>query len=234
MNKDRLNFEVKMRFFEPPNFSLTSEGEEVVLARVCNLEAAQIFVKAYALEALHELGETNLNSIYDLTPEDDFGVTFNVGDIYMAVMFGKEVEDMVTVMDFKIERVCPACGYNPNDQPYCMDPTHCPICGTIIEDLSEKATASSDHSDTDTSETFEVILFESSVDQKGHWIEHPYNSPFGYKYECSICHGGSDLATDFCPHCGIGMLKLCFEDISDIDRIDDENSWNDADAALLF
>lgn len=25
--------------------------------------------------------------------------------------------------------LCPNCGCNPEAEPYCMEPTHCPICG---------------------------------------------------------------------------------------------------------
>ena len=38
---------------------------------------------------------------------------------------------------------------------------------------------------------------------KGRWIERYGVSE--YKYECSVCHLGSDLMTDFCGHCGADM-----------------------------
>lgn len=38
---------------------------------------------------------------------------------------------------------------------------------------------------------------------KGRWIERYGVSE--YKYECSICHLGSDLMMDFCGHCGADM-----------------------------
>lgn len=38
---------------------------------------------------------------------------------------------------------------------------------------------------------------------KGRWIERYGVSE--YKYECSLCHLGSDLMTDFCNHCGADM-----------------------------
>lgn len=37
----------------------------------------------------------------------------------------------------------------------------------------------------------------------GRWIERYGVSE--YKYECSLCHLGSDLMTDFCPNCGSDM-----------------------------
>ena len=38
--------------------------------------------------------------------------------------------------------VCPNCGCNPQDEPYCIEPTHCPECGYVFgmpidEELSE-------------------------------------------------------------------------------------------------
>lgn len=38
---------------------------------------------------------------------------------------------------------------------------------------------------------------------KGRWIERYGVSE--YKYECSVCHLGSDLMTYFCGHCGADM-----------------------------
>ncbi len=38
---------------------------------------------------------------------------------------------------------------------------------------------------------------------KGRWIERYGVSE--YKYECSICHLGSDSMMDFCGHCGADM-----------------------------
>ena len=28
--------------------------------------------------------------------------------------------------------ICPNCGFNPQEKPYCMEPTHCPKCGYIF------------------------------------------------------------------------------------------------------
>ena len=36
----------------------------------------------------------------------------------------------------------------------------------------------------------------------GRWIWHNKWEPFEFKYECSICHDGSDLESKYCPHCG--------------------------------
>lgn len=38
---------------------------------------------------------------------------------------------------------------------------------------------------------------------KGRWVERYGVSE--HKYECSLCHLGSDLMTDFCPNCGADM-----------------------------
>lgn len=36
----------------------------------------------------------------------------------------------------------------------------------------------------------------------GHWEERTCTKRFDFKYGCSVCHGGSDLTTRHCPHCG--------------------------------
>lgn len=40
---------------------------------------------------------------------------------------------------------------------------------------------------------------------KGRWIERYVVSE--YKYECSVCHFGSDLMADFCGYCGADMRE---------------------------
>ena len=39
----------------------------------------------------------------------------------------------------------------------------------------------------------------------GRWIWHNKWEPFEFKYECSICHDGSDLESKYCPNCGAKM-----------------------------
>ena len=41
--------------------------------------------------------------------------------------------------------------------------------------------------------------------QHGWWIWHKKWEPFEFKYECSICHDGSDLESKYCPNCGAKM-----------------------------
>ena len=31
--------------------------------------------------------------------------------------------------------ICPNCGFNPANEPYCMEATHCPKCGYIFGSL---------------------------------------------------------------------------------------------------
>ncbi len=38
---------------------------------------------------------------------------------------------------------------------------------------------------------------------RGEWINLPYTEPF--KNKCNRCGKGSDLETNFCPHCGAPM-----------------------------
>lgn len=39
----------------------------------------------------------------------------------------------------------------------------------------------------------------------GRWIWHNKRALFEFKYECSICHDGSDLESNYCPNCGAKM-----------------------------
>lgn len=39
----------------------------------------------------------------------------------------------------------------------------------------------------------------------GRWIWRNKWEPFECKYECSICHDGSDLESKYCPNCGSRM-----------------------------
>ena len=39
----------------------------------------------------------------------------------------------------------------------------------------------------------------------GRWIWRNKWEPFEFKYECSICHDGSDLESKYCPHFGTNM-----------------------------
>ena len=39
----------------------------------------------------------------------------------------------------------------------------------------------------------------------GRWIWRNKPEPFEFKYECSICHDGSDLESKYCPNCGAVM-----------------------------
>ena len=39
----------------------------------------------------------------------------------------------------------------------------------------------------------------------GRWIWHNKWEPFEFKYECSICHDGSDLESKYCSNCGRRM-----------------------------
>ena len=32
---------------------------------------------------------------------------------------------------------CPNCGFNPAEEPYCMEPTHCPMCAYSFPEEDE-------------------------------------------------------------------------------------------------
>ena len=39
----------------------------------------------------------------------------------------------------------------------------------------------------------------------GRWVWRNKCEPFEFKYECSICHDGSDLESKYCQNCGARM-----------------------------
>ena len=59
-------------------------------------------------------------------------------------------------------------------------------------------------------EKFEAAILKIPVAdvtpvRHGRWILRNKWEPFGFKYECSICHDGSDLESKYCPNCGAKM-----------------------------
>lgn len=123
--KEALSFVIKMRFFESPNFSMTSDGEEVVLAKVPSQETARLFVNSYAIEVLKEYCGAALTRVEDIPDDSGFSVKYNGdGSVIQRICFNE-----YTACLFTIEKLCPNCGCNPQDEPYCMEATHCPQCG---------------------------------------------------------------------------------------------------------
>ena len=123
--KEALSFVVKMRFFESPNFSMTSDGEEVVLAQVTSQETARLFVNSYALEVLKECCGNDLARIEDIPDDSGFSVEYSEDkSVIQRIRFDEYIACL-----FTIEKTCPNCGCNPQNEPYCMEETHCPQCG---------------------------------------------------------------------------------------------------------
>jgi hypothetical protein len=119
------NYELKQRFFESPNFSMCSDGEEAVIARVATLDAAQIMLEAYMVAIINTMIDKPINSVLDLN-DNVISVTIEDGKYII------HYEDL-TAQILTIEQICPNCGCNPQDEPYCMAATHCPECGHIFE-----------------------------------------------------------------------------------------------------
>ena len=57
----------------------------------------------------------------------------------------------------------------------------------------------------DTKLIDEIPAADIAPVQHGWWIWHNKWEPFEFKYECSICHDGSDLESKYCPNCGAKM-----------------------------
>jgi predicted Zn-ribbon and HTH transcriptional regulator len=126
-----MKYELKYTFFEAPNFSLTSNGETVVLGKLHNYDTADLFAKAYAVAVINSLG-CDVKSIEDLKVDDDFCVEFD-NERKEYTVYYKTNHESVIVCILSIEAICPHCGCNPHDEPYCMEPTHCPKCGYVFE-----------------------------------------------------------------------------------------------------
>lgn len=90
--KNELKFEIVQRFFEPPNFSMLSQGEETVVAAVCSREVAERFAEVYALETLRSYGGS----------KNGFTVTFG-GDVFCVIRFGEYTASVITIIERKIE-----------------------------------------------------------------------------------------------------------------------------------
>ena len=50
-----------------------------------------------------------------------------------------------------------------------------------------------------------LIAHGVTIQKNARWIENTCRSRFDFKYDCSICHGGSDLKGNYCPNCGAKM-----------------------------
>ena len=50
------------------------------------------------------------------------------------------------------------------------------------------------------------------VVRRGHWVENLNRHFHDFRYNCDICGGGSDLLTNFCPHCGSAMEETDDDD----------------------
>ena len=120
-----LNYEIKQRFFESPNFSMCSDGEEVVIARVATLDAAKVMAEAYLVAIINTMIDKPIDNVLDL---NDDVISVSVEDGKYIVHY----EDL-TAQIISIEKICPNCGCNPHDEPYCMEVTHCPECGHVFE-----------------------------------------------------------------------------------------------------
>ena len=121
----KFNYEIKQRFFEPPNFSMCSDGEEVVIARVANKEMAVSFIEAVMVDIINSMFELNLVNLVDLN-DHDLSIRIEGNQYILGYQ-------EYTAQIFTVEPICPACGCNPQDEPYCMEATHCPQCGYAFE-----------------------------------------------------------------------------------------------------
>ena len=57
----------------------------------------------------------------------------------------------------------------------------------------------------------EQMMEHYATVRHGRWIWRNKLEPFGFKYECSICHDGFDLESKYCPNCGANMRGINYE-----------------------
>lgn len=122
----KFRYEIKHRFFESPNFSMFSEGEEVAIARLATKDAAKLLAEFYVLTIVNELLPYHIEDLMDL---DDPCVSLVITDNEYKICYDELTAGIVT-----IEAICPECGCNPHDEPYCMEATHCPECGYVFKE----------------------------------------------------------------------------------------------------
>lgn len=87
---------VKLRSFEPPNFSFTSCGEEITLVAFASRNNAEKYIRLFAIGILNDLFDCQIDRIEDLN-DPDLSVSF--GDqVYCTISFSDN-----TVAIFSIE-----------------------------------------------------------------------------------------------------------------------------------
>ena len=83
------------------------------------------FVRFQVIEILRYYCGYHLHDIHDIPADSGFSVDMSDPDAFCIVRYHEYSTNI-----FKIEKICPNCGCNPQDEPYCMEPTHCPVCGS--------------------------------------------------------------------------------------------------------
>ena len=122
----KFNYEVKQRFFDSPNFSMCSDGEEVVIARVADKATAVLLVESILIDIINTMFDNNITRLVDLNDEV---LSIRLEDNKYILGYQE-----YTAQIFTIEPICPECGCNPQDEPYCMEANHCPACGYVFKE----------------------------------------------------------------------------------------------------
>ena len=96
--KSEFTYEVRQRFFEPPNFSMFSDGEEVVVAQCINKDTAQIFAAAYVLVLLNKLLP---QPIADIKALNDERVSLTVTDGQYVIGYEEFTAQIISIEPVK-------------------------------------------------------------------------------------------------------------------------------------
>ena len=122
--KKALNYVLKVEGFPTPMCNFAETEDALLVAKVSTRATAIAFAETYALALIKDY--TGLPVSMDTLP-DGWSISVSNTKSCFIVRYNDCITHAVL-----IERICPHCGCNPSDEPYCMAPTHCPKCGTML------------------------------------------------------------------------------------------------------
>ena len=119
-----LNYVLKVEGFPTPMCNFGDNTDTLMVAKVANKSVAITFAEAYAIAVIKDY--TGLPVTMEALPEG-WSISVSTTKNCFVVRYNDCITHAIL-----IERICPHCGCNPSDEPYCMTATHCPKCGTML------------------------------------------------------------------------------------------------------
>lgn len=121
-------YSIKYSYYEPPNFALSYKMHTTMLDTASDLAEAKR--KAY------NIGKSIEEDLPGISLDFDFSKNRKKKKPNSTTLCVIRYEDiLVGVLSLvlpKGEKLCPSCGSNPNEEPYCISSGPCPYCGHII------------------------------------------------------------------------------------------------------